>query len=187
MADTETTYNVNLIVEDGSGKQSANSYVSLEYADAYAVNRNYKTWVTQSEYVKKSAIIKAMDYVDNLFNWKGRRAYEEQALSFPRVNIIDDDGFDVSGKIPERLKKAVCEAAFYVYKQYSLYSSQDVQGVIKKDRKKADVVETEKEYFSSEEVKIDYTSAYQSLDTLLRGLFYQKGTSASVNVRAIWE
>lgn len=187
MAETETTYNVNLIIEDGSGKESANSYVSLAYADAYAINRNYTTWIGQSDYVKSAAIIKAMDYVDNIFDWKGRRMHMNQALKFPRVDIVDDDGFDYSGKIPEQLKKAICEAAFYVQRQYSLYAKQDPNGVLKKDRKKADVVETEKEYFSKEEVKIDYTSAYESLDTLLRGLFFQKGQKGFHNVRAIWE
>lgn len=188
MADLpETIYQINLIIENGSCVESANSYVSLEYADAYAVNRNYTTWINQTEYVKKSAIIKAMDYVDNIFDWRGSKMYKDQSLAFPRKDIIDDDGFNRSGEIPEKLKKAICEAAFYVYKQFSLYVTKDTNGVLKKDRKKTDVVEIEKEYFSSDEVKIDYTSAYESLDNLLKGLFNQKGSGSSVNVKAIWE
>lgn len=185
MADT-TEFNINLIVEDGSGMMNANSYVTLAYADQYAVNRNYSGWVSQSDYVKSAAIIKAMDYVDNIFDWKGRKMYKDQALNFPRANIIDDDGFNYSGEIPERLKKAICEAAFLVYSQYTLYASQDPNGQIKKDRKKADVVETEKEYFSSSEVTVDYTSAYEALDTLLKGLFKKKG-EVCINKRVRWE
>ena len=95
MADTE--WSINLIVEDGRGIPAANSYVSSEYADAYAKNRNYDTWLSQTDYVKKAAVIKAMDYVDNLFDWKGRKMYRDQPLSFPRVNITDRDGFDREG------------------------------------------------------------------------------------------
>ncbi len=186
MAEKSTVFNITLEVEDGTGKENANSYISLAYADSYAVNRNYSDWISQSDYVKKSAIIKAMDYVDNIFNWRGRKMTKQQSLNFPRVDIIDDDGFNLSGDIPEKLKKAICEAAFYVYKQYSLFAKKDANGAVKKDRKKADVAEIEKEYFSNSEVKIDYTSTYESLDNLLSGLFIQKGTGSIVR-RVIWE
>lgn len=187
MADTE--WSINLIVEDGRGIPAANSYVSSEYADAYAKNRNYDTWLSQTDYVKKAAVIKAMDYVDNLFDWKGRKMYRDQPLSFPRVNITDRDGFDRSGEIPEALKRAVCEAAFYVVDQYTLYGKQDKDGPLKKERKKADVaeIEIERKFFTKNEVQVDWTSAFQALDMILRGLFHVKGGSGGVNVRVRWD
>ena len=190
MAET-TTYNIQLVVEEGKGSSESNTYVSAAYADTYAKNRNYDTWRSQSDYVKKASIIKAMDYIDNLFDWKGTRKFKNQALSFPRVNIVDNDGFDRSGEIPENLKKAVCEAAFYVVDQYSLFGKVDPDGPVKvnKERKKADVaeIETEVEFFNPKEVQIDWTSAYQSLDTILRGLFKDKSMTGSVNVRVRWD
>lgn len=192
MAET-TTWNITLNVEDGRGFPEANSYVSAVYADTYAKNRNYDTWLSQTEYVKKASIIKAMDYVDNLFDWKGRRKYRNQALSFPRIDIIDGDGFDRSGEIPENLKKAVCEAAFYVVDQYTLFGKQDPNGPVKvnKERKKADVAEIETEverkFFTKNEVQLDWTSAFQSLDILLRGLFRSKGDAGTVNCRVRWD
>lgn len=186
MASEEIEYNVNLIIEDGTNVPMANSYISLAFADSYAISRNYSTWTTLSDYVKSAAIIKAMDYVDNIFNWRGQKLYRDQPLSFPRKDIVDDDGYDRTGEIPIQLKKAICEAAFYVYKKFTLYSSQDPNGVLKKDRKKADVTELEKEYFSSSEVTIDYTSAYEALDTMLKGLFVQKGQS-QICTKVIWE
>lgn len=186
MAETETTYSVNLVVEDGRGIPNANSYVSLAYCDEYMVNRNYSAWVEQSEYVRSAAIIKAMDYVDNIFLWKGTRMHKNQSLHFPRKDIQDEDGFDYTGEIPEQLKKAVCEAAFNVFSQYTLYARKSTDGAIKKEKKKADVVEIEKEYFSNEEVKVDWTSAYESLDTMLRGLFRQKG-QGSIIKRVHWD
>lgn len=192
MAET-TTYNIELIVEEGGGLADANSYVSATYADTYAKNRNYDTWLSQSEYVKKASIIKAMDYVDNLFNWKGKKKFRNQALSFPRIGIIDNDDFDRSGEIPENLKKAICEAAFYVVNQYTLFGKTDPDGPVKvnKERKKADVAEIETEverkFFSKNEVTIDWTSAFQSLDTLLKGLFNDKSSLGTVNTRVRWD
>lgn len=191
MAET-TTYSIELIVEDGSSVASANSYVSLEYADTYCVNHGYTEWLTQEEYVRKSAVIKAMDYIDSLFPWKGKKMYRDQSLSFPRVNIVDDDGFNRTGEIPEQLKRAVCEAAFYAYSQTSLYGQIDPSGPLesKKERKKADVVEIETEvkhkYFTTDEVKIDWTSAYQSLDSMLRGLYVPKNAASHVCIPAVW-
>lgn len=174
MADTDPT--IKLIVENGSGVENANSYVSADYVENYMMLRNYTIWTTQSEYVKRASIIKAMDYIDHLYNWKGVRKFRDQNLAFPRENIRDDEGFDVSGIIPVALKKAVCEAAFYVYNQYSLYAKKDPKGDLKKDKKSATTgTEIEKEYFSSKETKIDYTSIYESLDNFLRGLYIPKG------------
>ncbi len=189
MADTTEAvydYNIELRIEDGSCVESANSYVSIAYADKYCMEHNYDTWMTQSEYVRKAAIIKAMDYVDNIFDWRGRRKFRDQLLRFPRVEIFDDDRFCYDGIIPEQLKKAVCEAAFYVVEQYSLYvTSGGENGPLKKDRKKAGPTEIEKEYSKDnymtikdilgDKSKIDYTSKYQSLDTMLKGLFWAKG------------
>lgn len=195
MAET-TTYSIELIVEDGSSVASANSYVSLEYVDTYCVNHGYSDWLTQDEYVRKSAVIKAMDYIDSLFPWKGRKMYRNQSLSFPRVDISDDDGFDRTGEIPDQLKKAVCEAAFYAYNQTTLYGKRDPNGPFAKQRirsrKKADVVEIEEEteeepkFYSAGEIQIDWTSAYQSLDSMLKGLYVPKNAASHVCIPAVW-
>lgn len=184
---TETTeYETRIVVEDGRGLENANSYVSVSYADLYARDRNWDSWLSQSEYVRSAALIKAMDYVDTLFQWKGTRKYRNQSLAFPRVNIIDSDGFSLDGEIPERLKKAVCEAAFHAADQYTLFLERDADGPLKKSRKKADVAEIEKEYFSNKDFKIDYTSAYQSLDSMLRGLYWRDGERNGVNRLVRW-
>ncbi len=185
MAET-TEYEARIAVEDGRGLADANSYVSVSYADLYARNRNWDTWLSQSRYVRSAAVIKATDYVDSLFQWKGSRKFRDQSLSFPRVNIMDSDGFLLDGEIPERLRRAVCEAAFQVVDQYTLFLKRDADGPLKKSRKKADVAEIEKEYFSNKEFKVDYTSSFQSLDSMLRGLYWRDGERNTVNQLARW-
>lgn len=199
MAEETVEYKISLIVEDGSCVDSANSYVSLAYADTYAKNRNYDTWLNAASYIRSAAIMKAMDYVDNIFEWKGRRKYRDQPLKFPRVQIFDDERFCYDGIIPEQLKKAVCEAAFYVLEQYTLFvnSGDDATGNDGVKRYKADTTELEYQSVSKDSYmtikdllgdngNIDYTSKYQALDTILRGLFWPKGISHSWH-RVRWE
>lgn len=191
MAEEMIEYNIKLIVEDGSFVESANSYVSLAYADEYAKNRNYDTWMEAPEYVRAASIIKGMDYVDNMFDWRGRRKHRDQSLAFPRVDIFDDEHFNYDNIIPEKLKKAICEAAFYALEQYTLFLENGLNdtnvGTFEKKLiadpptieydnivPKKDEYMTIKDYMGDNS-PIDYTSKYQSLDRMLKGLFWEKG------------
>lgn len=175
---------IELIVEDGSCISGANSYITLEEADKYQFSRNHSEWMNLDEEQKKAALIRGTQYVDNLFTWKGRRKYEAQELGFPRVKLLDLDGFEVRG-IPKKVKDAVCEAAFYGYQSelFSTYSSEG--GAVKRDLKEVSgAVKTEIEYFDS--VEIDYISKYASLNSILKGLYVEKNARTTVNSRADW-
>lgn len=95
------------IVEDGTGVDGANSYVSLEYANEYFTLRNRTEW-TGTDAVKQGHLISATDYIEAIF---GRRFIGEmtdpaQPLSWPR---IDTDYAE--DEIPDVLKRACCEYA----------------------------------------------------------------------------
>lgn len=94
------------VVEDGTGKQDANSYADVSFADAYFSERGVAAW-TGDAGVKQQALIKATDYIDLRFSvwFKGVVLNPDQALSFPRTGILG-----VSG-VPVRLAKAACEYA----------------------------------------------------------------------------
>jgi hypothetical protein len=74
------------IVEDGTGVADANSYASVEAADAYFVDRGNATWAALTEPQKQQALIKATDYLDRKYEsrWRGTRALESQVLGWPR-------------------------------------------------------------------------------------------------------
>lgn len=176
---------INLVIEDGSCISSANSYVSLDYAETYQSDRGRDDWINLAENEKKASLIKATQYVDSLFNWKGRRKFETQELNFPRVMIKDLDGFDVNG-IPKKLKDAVCEAAFYGYQSELFTTHKSETGNIKRELKEvSNAVKTEIEYFGTEESSVDYISKYAALDLILKGLYYEKGRK-TVNSTALW-
>lgn len=192
---------VDLIVEDGSCVADANSFVTLEEAVKYQASHGRKEWLELTKAEQIASLIKGTQYVDNLFTWKGRRKYETQVLAFPRVprfpkpHLLDFDGFDYTGKIPQKIKDAVCEAAFYGYQAelFTVYAGEG-GGAIKKERNKDNrrvegavqkEIETEIEYFSNKEMEVDYVSKYAALNVLLRG-YYVDTNVKTVNHHAIW-
>ena len=82
---------IKFVVEDGTGKTDANSYTTLEYADAYHKSFGRSEWAQLDEEVKKSRLVIATRYIDGTYPWKGTRKYRDQRLAFPRVDIYDND------------------------------------------------------------------------------------------------
>lgn len=121
-----------LIVEDGTGKATADAYVSLAEADAYFLGRN-TAWGALANDAKESAIRFATSWIDDTYAalWKGARANELQTLAWPRDNspgrgimlwrgsyprvqgyIYDLDGFPIDPDVvPKAVKRACMEAA----------------------------------------------------------------------------
>lgn len=187
-SEDETELSVEMYVENGEGIEDANSYVDLAFANQFMANMGRKEWLALEDDIKKISLVKATSYVDNLFTWKGTKATQQQALSFPRLNIVDLDGFEVVG-IPTKLKQAVCEAAFYGFSE-ELFATYDTNGAVKKHslRSKASVVEEEEsfEYFSSAEIEVENISKYAALNSLLKGLYKSKSDRSSVNASVMW-
>ncbi len=118
-------------VEDGTGVDGANSYVTVAEADTYHSDRANAAW-TGEDAAKQAALIKATDYIEQNYQgrWLGTEDSTTQPLSFPRT--ID------SGVIPDRLKQAVCVLALE-----SL--SNELNPVLDRavKREKVDVIEVE--------------------------------------------
>lgn len=101
------------VVETGTGSSTATAYVDVSFVDNYFLDRNNIAW-TGTTQQKQAAIIKATDYIDLRWgsSFMGRVEFPDtpQALSFPRLNVIDRNGRFVTG-IPVNLKKATAEYA----------------------------------------------------------------------------
>ena len=72
-----------LIVEDGSGLDDAESYVSVSDAGAYCTNHGLTAW-TGADSVKEAALRNATQYIDTTYNFRSAKSYQYQALEFPR-------------------------------------------------------------------------------------------------------
>lgn len=88
-----------LVVESGEGLPNSESYIDLDYLIAYATKRG----IDYSS-MTEANIIKAQDYFETSYTFKGTKLKDTQALEFPRL---------ISGEViyPVRVKSAICELA----------------------------------------------------------------------------
>lgn len=93
---------MSLIIESGNGDSNSESYIDVAFADAYFLKRGITQWASLTN--KESLIIRAMDYIENNYSYKGTKLVSTQALQFPR--LIDGETV-----YPIALKNAVCELA----------------------------------------------------------------------------
>lgn len=95
-----------LIIENGTGLPDANSYVSIEEADAYLGARNLTNWTGQSEEVKEAALINATDYLNLTYGHRiaGIPLSIAQSMIFPTTRYL---------VVPTQVKKATMELAYY--------------------------------------------------------------------------
>lgn len=101
-----------ITVEDGTGLAGADSFISVADADTFHTDRGNTTW-TGTDAVKEVALRRASFFLTHAFSWKGEPLTQRtQALAWPRVGVIDGDGFSVdSDAVPQEIKDATCLAA----------------------------------------------------------------------------
>lgn len=106
-----------LLVEDGSGLSTAESYLSVADVSAVlALTGEDAAWLAlANDTAREQVARKAMRALENEHTFRGEKKTAAQALEWPRVNAEDDDGFLwESTEIPAKLKTAfalLCAAA----------------------------------------------------------------------------
>lgn len=76
-----------LVVEDGTGLAKADSYISVEQADAYMISMGHEAWADASQSDKEKALRQATQYVDSRYRYKNQPLKPEQSLEWPRVGL----------------------------------------------------------------------------------------------------
>ncbi len=105
-----------LIVEDGTGKDDAESYAAIAEIDAYWANRAHRTesatWTAASTANKESVAREATQYIDGVYGsrFRGHRSGQGQTLEWPRIEAEDAQGYPLPD-LPKQLKDAVAELA----------------------------------------------------------------------------
>jgi len=139
-----------LIVEDGTGKDLAESYASVADMNAYATAYNPPAEpIDDAE--KERALRRAALWIDASYHgrWKGRRATALQALAWPRVGAVDPEGFPItSNAVPREVVYATIEVAIAILEGAKLDTRPDQAPALSRKRVKAGPVETETEYAS---------------------------------------
>jgi hypothetical protein len=105
---------VTLIVEDGTGKSDANALVSLDAAKEYWDSRG-TSYSSYSDDQLNGAIVRASAFLTNAFVWGGLKVHgRDQTMAWPRVNMIDREGWVVpSTEVPREVTAACAEIALY--------------------------------------------------------------------------
>ena len=161
-----------ITVEDGTGLNNADAYVSIAYCDLYHSNLENSSW-TGTDAVKEAAIRKATTYLDSSYSWKGYIVKETQSLGFPRNYLYDKDGRDISNSIPVAVKQAVAELALKALSE-DLLSDTSNSDYVKKE--KVDVIEIEYQPGVSTQKR------YNFVDRLLTGLILSSSDGLTVNL-----
>lgn len=102
-----------LVLEDGTGLSTANTYVSLNEADLYVRSHlRQPSWTTVDPSVKKQSLRLATQFVDTIYatQFMGVRSKSTQALQWPRSFVFDDRGAAITG-VPRAIKDATIEMA----------------------------------------------------------------------------
>lgn len=169
-----------MTVENGNGIKDANSYVDVGYADSYFSARNITAWTEKTDEEKEVLLIKATDYIDNVFEWYGKKEFSEQALRFPRVNLFDYEGEKVKG-IPKSLKDAVCETVNILLGDTELYKTENENGFVTSEK----IGQLSFTYDVSQKIK--NSTLYESINFRLRGMYKDsnKKRVISANIKRV--
>ncbi len=90
-----------LIIEDGTGKPDAESYASAEDLALYAVK--FGT-VIPAGVLEQEALLRRAALVMDGMGWKGRKTRSEQALSWPRREVLLDREIKPDNYLPARIQ-----------------------------------------------------------------------------------
>ncbi len=82
---------MSLIVEEGSGLATADSYVAVATADDHHLNYNNPAWAAATTAGKEAALRRATRYLDGAYGLKlmGSPRLADQALAWPRRGVPD--------------------------------------------------------------------------------------------------
>lgn len=156
-----------IVVEDGTGKIDAVSYVSVADTDAYHLARGNAAWAAASDASKEAALVRATSALDGMYSgrWPGRRYDQDQALDWPRSDAWDRDSYPLTG-VPQRIKDATSAAALVELAEAgALSKSQERGGAVR--REKIGPIETE--YAPGAPAVTAYPAITQALARIVRG------------------
>ena len=136
-----------LIIENGQGLSNSESYVDVDYVDAYFLKRGITQWASLTN--REQLIVRAMDYIENNYSYQGTKLVSTQALQFP--TLIDGETV-----YPIALKNAVCELALKSNEEDLL---QDISKSVISEK----VGELEVKYDSNQDDNKIFTKANQYL------------------------
>jgi hypothetical protein len=165
-----------LVVEDGTGKSTAESYLSVADCDTYHTKHGDSSdWSGADTSTKEEALRMATQYLDLQYGkkWKGKRKTTAQALAWPRNYVYDYDGIAISDdSVPTDLESATAETALlHITEDDGLIPNIEDPGGVKREKLKAGPAEIETEYFGG----MGQVEQFRKVDLLVQELIEPTG------------
>lgn len=165
---------MSIVIEDGTGLSTAESYISVADATTYFTARAVTAWgALATDALREAALRKATEYMDYHYDWRGERVTPTvQALDWPRSGVVVDGNYIESDEIPEAIKRACAELALKA-------SAGDLYPDLERQTRREKVGPIEVEY----EPGSFQNTRYAAIDAMLKD--YVKGGSSRVNTGLI--
>lgn len=169
-----------LVVEDGTGKSNAESYVSVSDCATYASARGL-SFASSPVDLAEQALRRATAFIDGAYgsSFSGERLkHRDQALEWPRAGAVDATGYPVApDSVPIEVKNATCEAAV---RELAVPNS------LTPDLKRGGMIESVK----AGSVAVTYSGAapasttFQKIDQIMAALIGKTASFSAITSRA---
>jgi hypothetical protein len=165
-------------IETGEGTRDADSYASVESADARCVALGVTDWAPRTDAEKEVALRRSTQFMLANYRkrWAGRRVYQAQALDWPRWNVVVDDFPVLSTVVPAEVVNACIDLAVRAARGEELLPDLETgNNQVKRD--KTGPLETE--YF---EHNTDAAARFVAIDAMLEPFFGAAGGAGMIKV-----
>ncbi len=125
------------VVEDGTGLDDANSYCTVEFADAYHLQYgNPSAWSALTDAEKQDLLREATRAADERYGlrWLGYQLLTSQALGWPREFVYDVRGEAIEG-VPSAVARWTARAALMIEQGNELFPTSGSSGEIQSETK----------------------------------------------------
>jgi hypothetical protein len=163
-----------LVIEDGTVVASANSYIDVDAAKAYAAARGVDLGTDDA--LTEQRLVIAMGYLEAQRYRGDRYSPQEQELAWPRYGVTIDGRYISYDEIPRQLKDAEAQLVIELFNGVELYGSSSSASTKFVKREKVDVLETE--YATPQELGQDglvRIATMPAVDALLHPLLRPMG------------
>ena len=165
---------MSLVVEDGSGLSTAESYISVADASAHLTALGDTTFAAETTSNQEAALRRATQFMVQRYRsrWKGTRLLRDQALDWPRYGVEVDRWTVLSTIVPADIANACADLAL---KALTETLNPDLERGVK--REKVGPLETEYDTYSPQ------AKRWQAVEQALQPYLRSAGINASL-VRA---
>ena len=166
-----------LIVEDGTGVQNANTYLTVAEAETILDNLGYSFDAALSEDQKEQFLIRSASYLESFWNqYQGNKNSCDQGLQWPRYGACIYNCAVANDVVPDQIKQAQALGTYYESNSQSLQPITSGQTVKMKEIAGA----VKKEYFDNGSV--DGVTQFRDIQNLLKPTFKFGGAIRVIRV-----